>query len=64
MLRPMNFETLSTWLYAEAARGSYEDGAVAGLLIVAAGLLPVAWLARNGLDAGVGRRGGGSGDAG
>lgn len=51
MLRPLGFETLSTWLYAEAARGSYEDGALAGLLIVAAGLLPVAWLARNGLQA-------------
>ena len=61
MLRPMNFETLSTWLYAEASRGSYEDGALAGLLIVAAGLLPVAWLARNGLDA-AGRKG--QGDAG
>ena len=63
MLRPMNFETLSTWLYAEAARGSYEDGAIAGLLIVAAGLLPVAWLARNGLDAGVARADGDGGDA-
>ena len=63
MLRPMNFETLSTWLYAEAARGSYEDGAIAGLLIVVAGLLPVAWLARNGLDAGVARAGGEVGDA-
>ncbi len=56
MLRPLNFETLSTWLYAEASRGTYEEGALAGLLIVAVGLLPVVWLARKGLD--------GQGDAG
>lgn len=49
MLRPLNFETLATWLYAEAARGTYEEGAVAGLLIVLAGLLPVILLARTGL---------------
>ncbi|PJK09899.1 iron ABC transporter permease [Lysobacteraceae bacterium NML120232] len=50
MLRPLNFETLATWLYAEAARGTYEDGALAGLMIVAAGLIPVIWLAKNGLE--------------
>lgn len=49
MLRPMNFETLATWLYGEAARGTYEDGALAGLMIVLAGLLPVILLARTGL---------------
>jgi iron(III) transport system permease protein len=38
LLRPLNFETLATWLYAEAARGTYEEGAVAALLIVLAGL--------------------------
>lgn len=48
VLRPMNFETLATWLYAEAARGTYEEGAVAALLIVAVGLLPVIVLARAG----------------
>lgn len=47
MLRPMNFETLATWLYAEAARGTYEEGAVAALAIVVAGLLPVVLLARS-----------------
>lgn len=46
LLRPMNFETLSTWLYAEAARGTYEEGAIAALLIVLVGLLPVIFLAR------------------
>ncbi len=48
VLRPMNFETLATWLYAEAARGTYEEGAVAALLIVLSGLLPVILLARTG----------------
>lgn len=46
LLRPLNFETLSTWLYAEAARGTYEEGAIAALLIVLVGLLPVVFLAR------------------
>jgi iron(III) transport system permease protein len=46
LLRPANFDTLATWLYAEAARGTYEEGAIAALAIVLAGLLPVAWLAR------------------
>jgi iron(III) transport system permease protein len=48
LLRPLAFETLSTWLYADAARGAYEDGAVAALLIVLVGLLPVVLLARSG----------------
>lgn len=46
LLRPMNFETLATWLYAEAARGTYEEGAIAALAIVVAGLLPIILLAR------------------
>ncbi|HWK70252.1 MAG TPA: iron ABC transporter permease [Burkholderiaceae bacterium] len=46
LLRPVNFDTLATWLYAEAARGTYEEGAVAALAIVLAGLLPVILLAR------------------
>ena len=46
LLRPLNFETLATHLYGEAARGSYEDGAVAALAIVLFGLLPVIVLAR------------------
>ena len=52
LLRPMNFDTLATWLYAEAARGTYEEGAVAALAIVAAGLLPVILLARTHLKIG------------
>ena len=46
LLRPANFDTLATWLYAEAARGSYEEGALAALAIVLAGLAPVLLLAR------------------
>ncbi len=41
LLRPLNFETLATHLYAEAARGTYESGALAALLIVIAGLIPI-----------------------
>ena len=46
LLRPLNFETLSTHLYGEAARGTYEDAAIAALIIVAIGILPVIVLAR------------------
>ena len=46
LLRPLGFETLSTHLYGEAARGTYEDAAIAALLIVAVGLLPVLMLIR------------------
>ena len=52
LLRPVNFETLATWLYAEAARGTYEEGAVAALTIVVVGLLPVIMLARGQLKSG------------
>lgn len=46
LLRPFGFETLATHIYAEASRGTYEDGAVAALLIVLVGLGPVVLLAR------------------
>jgi iron(III) transport system permease protein len=48
LLRPLGFETLATHLYGEAVRGTYEDAAVAALMIVAAGLVPVILLARVG----------------
>lgn len=48
LLRPIGFETLATHLYGEAVRGTYEDGAVAALLIVLVGLVPVSLLARLG----------------
>jgi iron(III) transport system permease protein len=50
LLRPLGFETLSTYLYGEAARGTYEDAALAALLIVGAGLVPVIVLARVGYE--------------
>lgn len=46
LLRPLNVETLSTSIYQYASRGSFEDGALAALLIVAAGIGPVIWLTR------------------
>ena len=46
LLRPLGVETLSTLLYGEAARGTYENGAIAALLIVSVGLLPVLILSR------------------
>ena len=46
LLRPLNFETLATHLYGEAARGTYEDGSIAALCIVLFGLVPVTILAR------------------
>lgn len=48
LLRPLNFETLATHLYGEAARGTYESGALAALLIVLAGLVPIVLLSRYG----------------
>jgi iron(III) transport system permease protein len=48
LLRPLNVETLATRLYAEAARGTYEEGAIAALIIVVVGLIPVILLARVG----------------
>jgi iron(III) transport system permease protein len=46
LLRPLNVETLSTYIYQFAARGTFEEGALAALLIVAAGILPVIWMVR------------------
>lgn len=61
LLRPLGVETLATHLYGEAARGTYEDGAIAALAIVVAGFLPVILLARLGQGnstSGFGRPGG------
>ncbi|WP_235919074.1 ABC transporter permease [Aureimonas psammosilenae] len=46
LLRPFGFETLATYVYAQASRAAFEDGALAALLIVLAGILPVALLRR------------------
>jgi iron(III) transport system permease protein len=47
LLRPLNTETLATFLYGEASRGVYEDGAAAALAIVVLGLLPIIILSRS-----------------
>lgn len=46
LLRPLNVETLSTYIYQFATRGNFEEGALAALLIVAAGIVPVIWMVR------------------
>lgn len=46
LLRPLNVETLSTYIYQFASRGSFEDGALAALLIVLVSLLPVIRMVR------------------
>jgi iron(III) transport system permease protein len=46
LLRPLNVETLSTYIYQFATRGNFEDGALAALLIVAVGILPVIRMVR------------------
>jgi iron(III) transport system permease protein len=46
LLRPLNVETLATYIYQFATRGSFEEGALAALLIVAVGILPIVWLVR------------------
>lgn len=47
MLRPLNVETLSTYIYQFATRGNFEEGALAAMLIVAVGILPVIYIARH-----------------
>jgi len=46
LLRPMSVETLSTCIYQFATRGNFEEGALAALLIVAVGILPVIHMVR------------------
>jgi iron(III) transport system permease protein len=46
LLRPLNLETLATRVYADASRGLFEEGALAALLIVLVGLVPVVIAAR------------------
>jgi iron(III) transport system permease protein len=46
LLRPLNVETLSTHIYQFATRGSFEQGSLAALIIVAVGILPVIRITR------------------
>ena len=41
LLRPLNTETLATLVYGHAARGAFEDGSLAALVIVVVGIIPV-----------------------
>jgi iron(III) transport system permease protein len=47
LLRPLNVETLSTYIYQFATRGNFEEGALAALLIVLVGILPVILMVRH-----------------
>jgi iron(III) transport system permease protein len=51
LLRPLNVETLSTYLYQFASRGNFEEGALAALLIVLVGIVPVIRMVRHADDA-------------
>lgn len=58
LLRPMNVETLATYIYQFATRGDFEEGALAALLIVLVGIVPVIRMVRHAdeaLIAGLGR---------
>jgi iron(III) transport system permease protein len=46
LLRPMNVETLSTYIYQYATRGNFEQGALAALMIVLVGILPIIRIVR------------------
>jgi iron(III) transport system permease protein len=46
LLRPLNVETLATYIYQFATRGSFEQGSLAALIIVAVGVLPVVRITR------------------
>ncbi len=50
LLRPLNLETLSTYIYQFATRGNFEEGALAALLIVLVGIFPVIRMARHADD--------------
>jgi iron(III) transport system permease protein len=51
LLRPLNVETLSTYIYQFATRGNFEEGALAALLIVLVGIVPVIRMVRHADDA-------------
>ena len=46
LLRPLNVETLATYIYQFATRGSFEQGSLAALIIVAVGMFPVIRITR------------------
>jgi iron(III) transport system permease protein len=46
LVRPFNFPTLATHVYELASRARFEEAAIAALLIVAIGAVPVLLLSR------------------
>jgi iron(III) transport system permease protein len=50
LLRPLNVETLSTYLYQFASRGNFEEGSLAAFLIVLAGIFPIIQMVRQAND--------------
>ena len=50
LLRPFDFETLATYVYAQASRGVFEEAAAPALVIVAIGVIPLMVLLRAGQD--------------
>ncbi|CAH1681218.1 Iron ABC transporter permease [Hyphomicrobiales bacterium] len=50
LLRPLNLDTLATVVYGHASRGVFEEGALAALLIILAGLYPAIVLAKTGAN--------------
>jgi iron(III) transport system permease protein len=54
LLRPFNYNSLSTYVYERASRAAVEDASLAALLIMLAGILPVILLSRS-IEAGVAR---------
>jgi iron(III) transport system permease protein len=47
LLRPLNVETLSTYIYQYATRGSFEEGSLAALIIVVVGIPAVMLISRH-----------------
>jgi iron(III) transport system permease protein len=47
LLRPLNVETLSTTIYQHATRGSFEEGALAALIIILVGIPAVLLIGRH-----------------
>jgi iron(III) transport system permease protein len=54
LLRPFNYNSLSTYVYERASRAAVEDASAAALLIMLAGIVPVIVLTRT-INAGVAR---------
>ncbi len=46
LLRPFDFETLATFIYDRASQSALEEAAIAALLIILIGLIPVIFLSR------------------